>query len=109
MPKISIYIPNDLHRAAQAAGMNLSRICQAAIASAVDGDSALTSTRIRHSLLELHAVADEHERRLAITMAALAEAEVDLTELMPAEPWLRRAASLRPVADDDKGAGVDEA
>lgn len=96
LPKISVYVRQEVYDAAKAHGLDLPRICQSAILEELADDPLTVPTILRRAAAWFANFAEEVERREAEAMKAIAAAGLDPVEVMTAFPMNEaRAAELR--------------
>lgn len=110
LPKVSIYIGKALHRQLVDQGIPITRVCQVALAQAVDSPVVTTGTRIRGLAQALIEVAEAVDARGEAGVKFLEEHGVNVETLREVLPWLQGYGSgaARPgLAGVDRDGAVE--
>lgn len=89
MPRVSIYLTQQLHRRLTEAGLPVTKICQSALADALSADDQTIADQLRAEALRLMRIAEETERRTRASYERFTAHGVDVDSTMDGTPYLR--------------------
>lgn len=77
MAKVTIYLPDRMHRQVVGQKLPISKICQVALTEALDARHLSTGARIRRVSAQLEAISDDADTRILTAIQRVADAGID--------------------------------
>lgn len=87
MAKMTIYLPNRLHRQVLDQALPVSKICQAALGEALDASRVSTGARLRRLAASLEAVSEQADARILIAIERIKNAGLDPQQVLGDLPF----------------------